>query len=199
MGLLASAAAPCMTATGPAGTPRPESVACAGSSAGGATLQMLGRDRAQVLCASVERVANHAVRLRSECRRTGMQWSCVASGNEFALAVNGRTVTVLYPLELDSWSAYQMITAVGPMTVPLAPAAPRGPRDREDHCALTGDGSDPQVARMTLRCSLWTVEFVKLCGAGGTCRYEPAARRGSDGPRRRGDGRAPRGEPRPGG
>jgi hypothetical protein len=144
---------------------------------------MQGKGRAQVLCASVERVANRAIRLRSECRLADGNWDCQPRSKVFQLELNGRTVSVDFPAALNSWSAYKMMQAIGPAAVPLALPAARRPGDREDRCALAGDDDDPQVARMTLRCSLWTVEFVKLCNA-ADCRYEPAARRGSDPPRR---------------
>jgi hypothetical protein len=170
----------------------PVASACDALSAPGADLMRQGPGRTQVLCGSVERVANRAIRVRSDCRLMAGTWECQPRGKEFALELNGRRVTVDYPVEMSSWSAFRMVQAIGPSVVPLAAAGARTPRDREDRCSLSGDDSDPQVARMTLRCTLWTVEFVKLCNASG-CRYEPAAMRGSGGARSRDDRRGGRG------
>jgi hypothetical protein len=202
MGLLVASAGQALAmqapaAPTPAAPPQLAAAACEASSASGAELEQRGRDRAQVLCASVERVANHAIRVRSECRLQAGAWACEPRGKEMQLGINGREVTIGFPLEMNSWSAYRMVHAIGPMAVPQALPAPHHPRDREEHCALVGDDSDPQVARMALRCDLWMVEFVKLCSAAG-CRYEPAERRGSDAQRPR-DGKRPPGEPRPAG
>jgi len=154
------------------------------------TVENQGRDRARVLCASVERVANHPIRVFSDCRRSSAAWTCEPRGKQFDLSINGRRVTIGIPLEMNSWSAYRMVQAIGPMAVPRALQSPHQPRDREDHCSLEGDDSDPQVARMALRCDLWLVEFVKLCTS-AECRYEPAVRRGSDEPRPRNGRRRP--------
>lgn len=127
---------------------------------------------AQVLCPSIERVANHAIRLRSECRRRDARWQCEPLGKEFSLEVNGRRASVLYPVALDSWAAYQMARAIAPLAIAVA----QGPRTRRDEqCRLSGDYGDLKVARMALRCSDWTVDFVRLCDPSG-CRHEPASR-----------------------
>jgi len=126
----------------------------------------------QVLCPSIERVANHAVRVRQACRQGAGQWRCEPLGREFTLEVNGHSASVLYPLELDSWVAYQMVQAMAPLTIPLAQA---GRPRRSERCQLSGDASDRQVARMVLRCRDWTVDFVRLCDAAG-CRHELASR-----------------------
>lgn len=151
--------------------------ACGEPRAAGAEFDRQGAALAQVSCASDERVANHPVRLRHECRLAAGSWTCQPRGKSVELELNGRRVTLDFPVELDSWSAWRMAQAIGPAAVPLAAAS--GARGAGERCALSGDDSDSQVSRMTLRCRLWTVEFVKLCQE-GACRYEPAAIRGSD-------------------
>lgn len=160
-------------------------------------MERLEPGHVQVLCASVERVANHPIRELSDCRRLAETWDCRPRNKQFDIPVNRRRVTIDFAPGQNSWSAYQMALAMGPVVVPLAQQESRHPRDREEHCVLRGDDSDPQVARMTLACSVWTVEFVKLC-ADGACRYEPAVRRGTEPPRPREGQRSP-GGPRPGG
>jgi hypothetical protein len=154
--------------------------ACGPAAAPEAVLESRGRGRVQVLCGSVERVANHAIRVRSECTPPDDSRQCHPLAKEFTLPVNGRDVTVEFPVELNSLSAWQMVRAIAPMTVPEAVGEGAGRRDAREHCALAGDNSDARIARMTLRCRLWTVEFVKLCSA-TDCRFEPAARRGTGG------------------
>jgi hypothetical protein len=126
----------------------------------------------RVLCPSVERVANNAVRARSACRREGAAWRCEGLDKEFSLVVNGRRTSIEYPATLDSFAAWQMTQAIAPMAVPLAP---QGHPPPEERCRLSGDHSDLNIARMTLRCRDWTVEFVRLCDAAG-CRHVPASR-----------------------
>jgi hypothetical protein len=144
----------------------------------------VGIDRAgvaQVLCPSTERVANHAIRMRHECRRDGSRWRCELLGKEFVLDINGRRASVLYPAGLDSYAAYQMAQAIAPMAIPLA----QGARTRRaERCQLSGDYSDLKVARLALRCPDWTVDFVRLCNDSG-CRHEPASRMSNASPRRR--------------
>ena len=191
----ASAPAPAPTPAGGPVTARLILDACGAAAAPEAVLEFRDPARAQILCGSVERVANHAIRLRSECAPQDKSRQCRPLAKEFALPINGRDVTVDFPAELNSLSAWQMVQAIAPMTVPEAlPAAggrrANGRRDDRERCSLTGDNSDSQVARMTLRCQLWTVEFVKLCDATG-CRFEPAARRGTGGAGQRRGKRAP--------
>lgn len=180
---------------GPAAAP-PEVVAC-GPSVHGADTERQERGHVQVLCPSVERVANRPIRLASDCRLRAGAWDCQPRSKQVVMPINGRRVTVDFPAAQNSWSAFQMLQSIGPMAVPLALEAPRQPRDREDRCRLTGEDDDPKVSRMTLACSVWTVEFVKLC-ADAECRYEPATRRGSDRPRPREGERRPE-PPRPAG
>lgn len=127
---------------------------------------------ARVWCPSIERVANHAIRLRSECRGDGSQWRCEPLGKEFELEVNGRRASVLYPVTLDSWAAYQMARSIAPLAIAVA----KDERTRRpERCQLSGEHTDLKIARMTLRCLDWTVEFVRLCDSSG-CRHEPASR-----------------------
>ena len=144
----------------------------AGPSPAATEMATLADGSVQVLCPSVERVANRAVRVRQACRQGAGQWRCEPLGREFTLDINGHSASVLYPLELDSWVAYQMVQAMAPLTIPLAQA---GQPRRSERCQLSGDASDPQVARMVLRCRDWTVDFVRLCNATG-CRHELASR-----------------------
>ncbi len=203
--LALTAAARAAPAPVPAGRPAASQLvlaACGPGAAPEAVLEFRDPARALILCGSVERVANHAIRLRSECTRQEESWQCRPLAKVFTLPVNGRDVTVDFPAELNSLSAWQMLQAIAPMTVPeaLPGAAGRrgdGRRDARERCSLAGDNSDARVARMTLRCQLWTVEFVKLCGETG-CRFEPAGRRGTGGAVQRRGNRAA--EPaRPGG
>ena len=156
--------------------------ACGAAATEGVSIEPRGHDQVQVTCSSVERVANHAVRVRSDCHRERGGWECRARSKHMQLELNGRTVAVEFPEPMNTWSAYQMVQAIGPMSVPNALPKPQGPRDRQDRCVLEGDDRDPQVSRMTLRCAIWMVEFVKLCVDAGHCRYEPAIRRGVDTP-----------------
>jgi hypothetical protein len=144
----------------------------AGTPPGAAQVGIDGAGVAQVLCPSAERVANHAIRQRSECRRVESQWHCEPLGKEFVLDVNGRSASVLYPAALNSYAAWQMARAITPMTIPLAQDARTR---RPERCQLTGDYSDLKIARMALRCLDWTVDFVRLCDDSG-CRHEPAGR-----------------------
>lgn len=181
----------------PAGDPSTSQLfldACGPAAAPGALLEFRGPARARVLCGSVERVANRAIRVRSECVLQHDSRQCHPLAKEFTLTVNGRDVTVDFPAELNSLSAWQMVQAIAPMTVPEAAPGRTGGRGARERCSLAGDHSDARIARMTLRCTLWTVEFVKLCSA-TDCRYEPAVRRGTGGAVQR---RRQRPEPEPG-
>ena len=180
-GLLAFFAAPARAAL-PPNAATAVIAACGVAATEGVSIEPRGHDQVQVTCSSVERVANHAVRVRSDCRRVRGGWECRARSKHMQLELNGRTVAVEFPEPMNTWSAYQMVQAIGPMTVPKALPKPKDPRDRQDRCVLEGDDRDPQVARMTLRCAIWMVEFVKLCVEAGNCRYEPAIRRGADAP-----------------
>lgn len=147
--------------------------ACGADASPAATeMATLATGSVQVLCPSLERVANHAIRVRHACRKGADQWRCEPLGKEFMLDVNGHSASVLYPLQLDSWAAFQMAQAMAPLTIPLAQA---GQPRRNERCQLSGDASDPQVARMALQCRDWTVDFVRLCDAAG-CRHVLASR-----------------------
>jgi hypothetical protein len=146
--------------------------ACGAPAPRDAEVRSDGTGATHVLCPIPERVANHPIRLHSECRRRDTRWRCEPLGKEFVLDVNGRQASVLYPAGLDSWAAYQMAQAITPLAVAVA----RDARTRRmEHCRISGDYSDLKVARMVLRCQDWTVDFVRLCDANG-CRHEPAGR-----------------------
>lgn len=182
------AAALLLPARAPALTPDPSlwpvlsAQACgAGTRPGTAEVGIDGGGVAQVLCPTDERVANHAIRLRSECRRSESRWRCEPLGKEFMFEVNGRRASVLYPAALNSWAAWQMAQAITPMAIPLAQNARTR---RDERCQISGDYSDLKVARLVLRCLDWTVDFVRLCDVSG-CRHEPAGRTSNAQPRHR--------------
>jgi hypothetical protein len=120
-------------------------------------------------CAPVERVANNPVWRRFKCTRNGEQWDCQLGGKTLRMMVNGRATTIEFASDLNTWQVYQMVQAIAPRAVPLANV--RQAAGTVAQCELTGDNSDPQVARMTLYCGGWRVIFARVCVA-AQCRYE---------------------------
>ena len=74
---------------------------------------------------------------------------------------------------VDAAITREILQAVGRNAVP--PAKPGNRDGQRAECALSGDASDPLVARMELRCNGWRVEFVRLC-PNGQCRYDLISR-----------------------
>jgi hypothetical protein len=127
------------------------------------------RTAASGRCAPVERVANNPVWRRFKCTRNAEQWDCQLGGKALRMMVNGRATTVEFASDLNTWQAYQMMQAMAPRAVPMANM--QQVAGTVAHCELSGDNSDPQVARMTLYCAGWRVIFAKVCVA-AQCRYE---------------------------